>query len=148
MARREPAGQARVCCRIDLILAAPQLVGCCEQGQRLPLLFEVPFLIDHVPDAKYTDLSAQWLRAYGVDALVVNGPASTDVYKDFEVPERFARVFPVLHQENGDIIYAVRPKSASLAHILHSGEPVAVGSPHVMQVAIAKYVEAIDDCAR
>ncbi|HLK62300.1 MAG TPA: hypothetical protein VKU19_02585 [Bryobacteraceae bacterium] len=126
----------------------PQLVGCCEQGQANPLLVELPFLIDYGVEQRYTEQSVAWLRAFGVQAMVVNGDTSTDVYKDIHSPERFAAYFPILHRENGDTIYRVLPEDASLAHIVRAGEPVPIGAPHVAGMNPSPYVAAISGQSR
>jgi hypothetical protein len=81
----------------------PQMVGCCDQGESMPLLTRIAWLVNNSPQ---TDEAIRWLQKFGVRALVVNGPESTDVYKDIHAPERFAGL-RVLHRENGDTIYEV-----------------------------------------
>jgi len=126
----------------------PQMVGCCEQNQSLPLLAELPYIIDYGVDARTTELSANWLRAFGVQALVVNSDASTDIYKDVRDPRRFERLFTALHEENGDTIYGVLPRDASLAHVLRPGEQVPLGPAHYNTVDPSKYVAAITSPSR
>ena len=101
----------------------PQLIGCCDEGLSLPVLNEVPARINTVEGRPALEAGINLLRTLGVQALVVNGPASTDVYKDIRAPERFDGVLPLLHRENGDSIYSVLPTGTSLARVIRPGAP-------------------------
>jgi hypothetical protein len=46
----------------------------------MPALVEAPYKINTDAGTKYTDAAKVWLQALGVQAFVVNGPASTDEY--------------------------------------------------------------------
>src|ERR1051325_6534373 len=113
----------------------------------MPLLDYVAAFINSAPGPQNTKLSKIWLQALGVEALVVNGPASTDVYKDFRDPQRFEQLFVPLHQENGDTIYSVFPEANSLAHVLRPGEPVPIRA-HIDGEAVARYAEIVAGGAR
>ena len=102
----------------------PQMEGCCLQGQSMPALDWVRYLAAHDADPADTERTKPWLQALGVDAMVVSGPESTDGYKNIPHPERFGRVFPVLHQEHGDTIYAVPRGRSTLAHVLRAEEVI------------------------
>ncbi len=105
----------------------PQLIGCCDQGMAVPALENAPFKINTDAGPMYTEATRGWLIALGVQALVVNGPDSTDEYKDIQHPQRFDGVFPVLHREHGDTIYQVTPQVTTLAHVIRPEERLA---PH------------------
>jgi hypothetical protein len=127
----------------------PQMAGCCEQGRSMPALTAVSYLLTIGETRAQTEFAIQWLQAFGVHALVVNGPQSDDAYKDFHVPERFDALLPVLHRERGDTIYAIPQRSASMAHVVRPGEapaPRAAGLPDPAE--IARYVAAIQDPSR
>jgi hypothetical protein len=100
----------------------PQLIGCCDQGLAMPLLNDVSYITTARTTPESAALARTWLRALGVTAMVVSGPTSTDVYKDFQAPARFDGVLPALHRELGDTIYSILPETASLAHVLRPGE--------------------------
>jgi hypothetical protein len=134
---------------LNAFSATPQLIGCCDQGQSMPILDEVPYKVNSAVNARYTEAGIDYLRALGVQALVVNGPTSTDEYKDIRVPERFDGVMPLLHRENGDAIYSVLPLGTSLAHVLRPDELV----PHrpagkFAYSDILRYVQAAGDTTR
>ena len=134
---------------LNAFSATPQLIGCCDQGQSMPVLNEVPYKVNSAISPAITEAGIDWLRALGVQAIVVNGPASTDEYKDIRAPERFDGVLPLLHRENGDAIYSVLPLGTSLAHVLRPGELVPHGPPGKFAYAdILKYARANVDAAR
>jgi SAM-dependent methyltransferase len=127
----------------------PQMAGCCDQGQSMPVLNDVPGFINAAVSLQNTALAKIWLEALGVQALVVNGEGSTDEYKDFREPQRFERFFTPLHRENGDTIYAVLPEGSSLAHVLRPGETVGRRPSNPADAGeVARYVEAIGNSTR
>jgi hypothetical protein len=134
---------------LDAFSATPQLIGCCDQGQSMPVLNEVPYKVNSAVSPALTEAGVNWLRALGVEAFVVNGPASTDEYKDIRTPERFEGVLPLLHRENGDAIYAVLPPGASLAHVVRPGElvPRRPGGKFAYP-DILRYAQAAGDTTR
>ncbi len=127
----------------------PQVIGCCEQGQSMPVLRIVPYVVDPDVNPEFTKLAVIYLEALGVQALVTSGPESTDEYKNIKAPERFAALLPVLHREHGDTIYGIPQRSTSLAHVLRPGEaPSIIASREVAPVELARYASAIEDDAR
>jgi hypothetical protein len=134
---------------LNAFTAAPQLIGCCDQGQSMPVLNEGPYKVNTAVNPAITEEGIDWLRALGVQAVVVNGPTSTDEYKDIRAPQRFDGVLPLLHRENGDSIYLVLPLGSSLAHVVRPEELV----PHRARgnfayADIRKYARATGDAAR
>jgi hypothetical protein len=134
---------------LNAFSATPQLIGCCDQGQSMPVLNEAPYKVNTAVNPALTEAGIDWLRALGVQAMVVNGPTSTDEYKDIRAPERFDGVVPLWHRENGDAIYSVLPLGASLAHVVRPDELV----PHHVRgnfayADIRKYARATGDAAR
>ena len=134
---------------LNAFSATPQLIGCCDQGQSMPVLNEVPYKVNTAINPAITQAGINWLRALGVQAIVVNGPASTDEYKDIRTPERFDGALPLLHRENGDAIYSVLPLGTSLAHVVRPAELV----PHrpagkFAYSDILSYAQATGDAAR
>ena len=134
---------------LNAFSATPQLIGCCDQGQSMPVLNQAPYKINIAVNPAITEEGINWLRALGVQAIVVNGPASTDEYKDLRAPERFDGVLPLLHRENGDAIYSVLPLGASLAHVVRPEELVPHRPAGKFEYAdILKYARASGDAAR
>ncbi|HEY1338807.1 MAG TPA: hypothetical protein VGF59_14930 [Bryobacteraceae bacterium] len=124
---------------------SPQVIGCCDQGQAMPVLASIPYLINAGTTPDQTALGISWLEALGASAIVVNGPESTDEYKDIQKPERFEGLLPLLVRARGDSIYSVPQAQGSLAHVLHAGEeaPADAASP-----AVVRYAAAIEDASR
>jgi len=127
----------------------PQVAGCCDQNQALPAIPAVVWLTRFGFKPDETARAVMWLQALGAHAIVVNGPNSTDFYKDFRAPERFDGLLPVLHRENGDTIYAIPQRSKALAHVVRPEEVMPPGAiPGRADDAAARYVAAIEDPAR
>jgi len=126
-----------------------QVIGCCDQNESMPVLVALPYLVNTAVSPYYSGLSKLYLEALGAQALVTNGPESTDEYKDIRHPERFEQVLPILHRERGDTIYAIPQRSSSLAHVIRSGEEVPrPGIAPLDQALIERYVAAIEDSSR
>jgi len=129
--------------------STPQLIGCCDQGQSMPVLNEAPYKVNTAVNPTITGQGIDWLRALGVQAMVVNGPASTDEYKDIRTPERFEGALPLLHRGNGDAIYSVLPLGTSLAHVVRPEELVPLRPSGKFAYAdIRRYAQATADSAR
>jgi hypothetical protein len=64
-------------------------------------------------DAEYSLL---WLQAFGVRAIGVSGPQSTEYWKPFARPRKFDGVLPVLWSTDDTTIYRLPQSSASLVH--------------------------------
>ena len=65
------------------------------------------------------DVSVEWMRALGVDAVVVNGKDSKEMYHDFQHPDKFAGKLPVLYDNHqGDVIYAVERRFPGIARVV------------------------------
>jgi hypothetical protein len=134
---------------LNAFSGTPQLIGCCDQGQSMAVLNAVPYKLNSDLGAVYTKAGIDWLRALGVQAMVVNGAGSTDEYKDIRVPQRFESVLPLLHRENGDSIYGVLPMGTPLAHVVRASELVPVHVPPQFEYPdILKYAQATTDPAR
>jgi hypothetical protein len=123
----------------------PQVLGCCDQGESLTVLANMPFLIDSPTGPYHEILTKAYLQVLGTQAIVVSGAQSTDTYKDIRVPERFDAMLPILHRELGDTIYAVPQRSPSLAHVVRPGEAIpATATPN----QVYDYSLVIEDPAR
>lgn len=134
---------------LNAFSSTPQLNGCCDQGQSLAVLNEVPYKVNSPEGGNTPETGATWLRALGVQAMVVSGIESTDEYKDIRVPQRFEGALPLLHRENGDSIYSVLPRGASLAHVVRPAELVPVRTPPKFEYPdIQRYAQATMDGAR
>jgi len=123
----------------------PQVIGCCDQGYSIGLLRDAAFHINAAVSPAETEESIAWLRALGAAAIVVNGPTSTDEYKDIHIPERFERILPALHRENGDTVLSLQQGEPSLAHVLRADEAVPVPG---QSRDVMRYAAAIGDSSR
>jgi hypothetical protein len=73
------------------------------------------------------DVSIEWMRCLGVDAVAVNGPESKEMYHDFHHPQKFAGKLPVLFDNHqGDIIYAVPRRFPGMARVVETAQLEAV----------------------
>ncbi|MCU1233369.1 MAG: hypothetical protein JWP63_1336 [Candidatus Solibacter sp.] len=134
---------------LNAFSATPQLNGCCDQGQSMAVLNEVPYKVNSTEGNNSTEAGINWLRALGVQAMVVNGIESTDEYKDIRLPQRFEAALPLLHRENGDSIYGVLPIGTSLAHVVRPADLVPVHVPPKFEYPdILRYAQATMDSAR
>jgi hypothetical protein len=132
---------------LNAFTGLPQITGCCDQGQAMPVLNYVPYLVNVAEKPNDLQNAVLYLRALGVRNIVVNGAKSTDEYHDVVNPAKFAGVFPALHEERGDTIYTV--STGSLAHVLRPGEAVPAPSAFPAATpAVARYVAAIQDGGR
>lgn len=127
----------------------PQVEGCCDQGQAMPVLRVLPYLVNPAVNAETTRLAVVYLEALGAQAMVASGPESTDEYKEIQTTERFERLLPVLGREHGDTIYGVPQRSASLAHVLRPGEAATIRTwDQAAQAEAVRYAGAIEDDSR
>jgi hypothetical protein len=96
-------------------------------------------------DAEY---SVQWLKAFGVRAVAVPGPASAEYWKPFTRPRKFEGVLPALWRHDDTTIYRVPQSSASLAHPLRPDRLVSRRPIHGLDTAeVRRYGEALDRSA-
>jgi hypothetical protein len=96
-----------------------------------------------VHDGEYSIL---WLKALGVQAVGVSGPASGEVYKPFLNPKQFEGLLEPLRREGDDVIYRVGPPHASLARVIPRASIVARTPDHGVDVdPLRPYVAALDD---
>lgn len=121
----------------------PQLGGGFAQARHNPTIDDAVFSVVY-PRSHPNDVR-DLLRAYGVQVLVVNGPKSRTAFQDFQKPESFVGVLPVLRRDGDDIIYEAGSRSSSLAHVMTPGDLVV--TPEVRGPHIARYVAAIENPA-
>lgn len=126
----------------------PQIPGCCDQGESIQALKTLPGVINSGTTPFDLGVSIHYLQALGVETMIVNGPQSTDEYKDFNQPRKF-EFLPLLHRELGDSIYAIPQRTPSLAHIIRPDEVTGPKTyPPYNLPDVQKYVAAIEDPAR
>lgn len=93
-------------------------------------------------------ITVAWLRALGVDAIIVPGKTSREIYHDFAHPEKFQGVLPVLYDDGqGNTIYSVPRRFPDLARVV---DRKALGMMRPLRggedlATVAKYVSLIED---
>jgi hypothetical protein len=119
----------------------PMLVGGFDNGERNALLQHVIF---QVYFGDKLNVGLDWLKAFGVDAIVGGDPASREVYHPYAHPDKLHSL-PELWREGAEVIYAVPRRNASLAHAVLSGDLPAVTPPPYDTSALASYLAALED---
>jgi len=124
----------------------PQLAGGFDQGMTNPILPAVLYQVaTGAGTTKEGELAVLWLKAFGVHAVAVDGPRSTEVYKPYHNWRKFEGVLPVAWQDGDDIIYQVLPDSVSLAHVLRPEDRVTHAPASVLDFDfIRAYVAALE----
>jgi hypothetical protein len=92
------------------------------------------------------EISAMWLRAFGVQAIAVSGPNSPEFWKSYRDPRKFEGLLPVLWREQDTTIYAVPQRSAALGHVVKR-ESLVRNNPFYAFPEVENYVRAIQDPA-
>jgi hypothetical protein len=71
-----------------------------------------------------------WMQCMGVDAIYVPDQRSQEVYKDFEHPQKFARVLAVLYDDGqGNRLYRVPRRYPARARVVETGKLNALKPP-------------------
>jgi len=122
----------------------PQLGGQIDQAISNPV---IPHITHGLLSAEATgEQMLQWFRAFGVDAVVVNGPQSEEVYHDFDAPEKFEGVLPVAWRGEHDVIYEAPRRSHSLAHVIPPEARVRRAPSDARDTAVVEaFVKALED---
>jgi hypothetical protein len=97
----------------------PQLEGGFDQGVTNPLVQDVHYqmYMGEVPP-NGGELTILWLKAFGVHAVVVSGPRSTEVYKPFRNWKKFEGLLPVLWRDGDDVRPAMQLAPVSVECVL------------------------------
>jgi hypothetical protein len=125
----------------------PEFDGAYAQGTTIPEYFMARYVIGtgEATGSHDTEFSILWLKAMGVQAVAVDGPGSTEVYKDFRNSQKFEGVLQPLWRDRGDVLYRVGA-STSLAHVVSTGDLVTRTPVNGLDVTqIRPYVAALDD---
>ena len=128
----------------------PQLGGCCDQSipnfeQRVAL-----YTLYSGQNAGAQDgaISTLWLQAYGVHAIGVSGPGSSEYFLAYSNPKKFDGLLPQLWRDGADVIYGVPQRSDSLAHVIQSSQMISRKPAHGLDVdPLRAYVRALNDAA-
>lgn len=112
------------------------------EGAAIYLLYS-----DESTKGREAEYSILWLKALGVQAAGVSGPASTEFFKPYRHPHKYDGVLPVLWRDGDDALYRVEPR-ASLARIVPRSSLVTRVPVNGLDVEpLRPYVAALDDPA-
>jgi hypothetical protein len=120
---------------------SPQLGGGFDNGVTNPLVIDVIYQIFAGDNQK---LAIDLVSALGVDALIVGGKGSAEVYHPVAHPERFAGLTE-LWRDGGDVIYSVPRRTRSLAHVLLAGDLAQMQPVGYNSVALQPYLAALEN---
>jgi hypothetical protein len=133
---------------MNIFTDTPQLGGGFEAGvsnweNRVALYV---LYTDQNAGAQAGEISVLWLKAFGVRAVAVGGPASGEHFKPFQHPRKFEGLLAETWRQGDDYIYSVPARSDSLAHIVGAADLVSTPPIHGLDVAeLQRYVAALED---
>jgi hypothetical protein len=133
---------------MNIFTDTPQLGGGFEQGVRnwenrvaLYVLYT-----DQNAGAQAGEISILWLKAFGVHAVAVGGPASGEHYRPFQHPRKFEGLLAESWRQGDDTIYDVPARSDSLAHVVGAASLVSTPPIHGLDVTgLRRYVAALEN---
>jgi hypothetical protein len=71
-----------------------------------------------------------WMQCMGVDVIYVSDKRSQEVFKDFEHPQKFVGVLPVLYDDrHGNTLYRVPRRYPARARVVETGKANALKPP-------------------
>jgi len=126
----------------------PQLAGCCDQS---PPNFESQVAMytlysDQNAGDRPAYYSLIWLKAFGVGAIAMDGPASTEVYHSYIHPRKFDGALRRLWSEGDNEILEVPHRTGGLAHVIPEAALPRRTPIHGLDVApLLPYLAALDD---
>lgn len=95
-----------------------QIRGAADNGQPNPWWADVSYQLNKGEDEK---LASDWLSAYGVRYIVVEGPTAITPYRDFADPQKFEKIFGVAKEIDGFRIYETQ-NTADMFVLVNSQE--------------------------
>lgn len=127
----------------------PELAGGPEQGVINTMILFAIYGIYYGTDAigpRNGETSVVWLKALGVHAVGVSGPASGEVYKPFRNPKQFEGLLDPLYRDGDDVMYRVGSADASLARVVPRSSIVSRTPDNGINVdPLRPYVTALED---
>ena len=121
----------------------PQMAGGSDQGVINQLVNPAYWHITNDPEL---EPSIQWMQSFGVDAIIVHDKQSQEIYHDYPMPQKFAKMEVLLDNHQGDVIYRVPRRFSDLARVVETsrvrGLP-AVGLPGD-PATVRAYAEALE----
>lgn len=129
---------------------APQMFGGHYPFRINPVDFIAEYIISYgFPDSRDASVRVSWLKAFGVHAVAVSGPTSSEAYKPYKRNyEVFDGVFPVISKTATETIYRVPQRTLGIAHVV--AEAALVTQPPINGIDTAlidRYVQSLDDAS-
>jgi len=94
------------------------------------------------------EYSLLWLKAFGVQAVNVAGPASGEIYHPFANPKKFEGILDPLWRDGDDVVYRVGETHASLARVVRRADLAARAPINGIDVdPLRPYVAALENPA-
>jgi hypothetical protein len=124
---------------LDAFADVPQVRGGVDFAFANPWWAHVTYQVNTGADA---DVAARWMRALPARYIVVPGPASNEVYRDFADPQKFDGHLPVVFDEHGVRIYEVSRVGDPVLVIARLAD-VPVPTSAVDVAALDRYLDRI-----
>jgi len=138
-ARAYPTGSVRFW--YDTWHDLAQVGGGSEQGLLNPQVEPAQWETNLGPDPKPTIL---WMQSMGADAIYVADKRSMEIFKDFQYPQKFVGVLPVLYDDQkGNMLYKVPRRYPARARVVETAKLNAVKSPRFNDDV--EYLQAYSD---
>ncbi len=124
-ARAYPTGSVRFW--YDTWHDLAQVGGGSEQGLLNPQVEPAQWETNLGPDPRPTIL---WMQSMGADAIYVADKRSMEIFKDFQYPQKFAGVLPVLYDDQkGNMLYKVPRRYPARARVVETAKLNALKPP-------------------
>lgn len=122
----------------------PQVGGGSEQGL---LNMNVQYAQVNAIANEDVAVGIHWLQAMGVGAAIVHGKNSTEIYHDWQQPEKFeGKLEKIYDNQAGDRIYRVPRRYESLARVVDAGQIRAIppSPPEMDYASLGRYVDVVE----
>jgi hypothetical protein len=128
----------------------PQLAGCCDQSfsNFESLVAAYTIYTDQNAGDRGAYYSLIWLKAFGVEAIAMDGAGSTEAYHPYTHPQKFDGTLRPLWKQGDNEILEVPHRTGGLAHVIPEAALVRRTPIHGLDVApLLPYIAALDDPA-
>jgi hypothetical protein len=125
----------------DVFADVPQVRGGVDFAFSNPWWAHVTYQVNNGTDA---DIARLWMEALPVRYIVVTGPSSTEVYRDYADPKKFDGRLPVVFDDHGVRIYEVSPSGDPRLMVARVAD-LAPPTSAIDRTAISEYVRRIAD---